>query len=88
MSGEKEVFSDVAFSVRFSVSVDFHSDPGMQCIIRLNEKKVDNDRTSRESILGFFDFLRKLLWVCLEISQVSKRKKCWMYFPARLICFF
>lgn len=60
----------------------------MQCIIRLKENKVDNGRANRESVLCFFEFLKKPLWVHLEVSQMSKRKKCWMYFPARLIYFF
>lgn len=38
-----------------NVPVDFHSDPGMQCIIRLKENKVDNDKANRESILVDMD---------------------------------
>lgn len=38
-----------------NVLVDFHSDPGMRCIIRLKENKVDNDKANRESILVDMD---------------------------------
>lgn len=46
----------------------------------LKGNKVNNDATSRQSVLGIFECLSKHLWICLEVFKMSKRKKWWTYF--------